>query len=92
MRLYAFDVMNNFYKSYKSISLGGVTNQNKLIERLHEKNIFVLAFDNDDSGKAATKSLLEKIQSKGQISVIFELIGFTPSVENILANGIQYAP
>ena len=67
-----FDSLSLEELGYKSISLGGVTNQNKLIERLHKKNIFVLAFDNDDSGKAATKSLLEKIQSKGQISVIFE--------------------
>ncbi len=67
-----FDSLSLEELGYKSISLGGVMNQNKLIEQLHKKNIFVLALDNDKSGKTATESLKEKFQSKSQLSMVFE--------------------
>ena len=67
-----FDSLSFEELGYKSISLGGVANQNKLVDLLSKKNIFVLAFDNDDSGKAATKSLIEKLQTKSQLSMVFE--------------------
>lgn len=67
-----FDSLSFEELGYKSISLGGVANQNKLIDLLDKKNMFVLAFDNDDSGKVATKSLIEKLQSKSQLTTVFE--------------------
>ena len=67
-----FDSLSLEELGYKSISLGGVVNQNKFINLLDKKNIFVLAFDNDEAGRSATESFSEKLQSKNQLSVVFE--------------------
>ena len=67
-----FDSLSLEELGYKSISLGGVVNQNKLIDLLNKKNVFVIAFDNDEAGRSATESLLEKLKSKNQLSIVFE--------------------
>ncbi len=67
-----FDSLSFEELGYKSISLGGVVNQNKLIDLLDKKNVFVIAFDNDEAGRSATESLLEKLKSKNQLSIVFE--------------------
>ena len=67
-----FDSLSFEELGYKSISLGGVVNQNKFINLLDKKNIFVLAFDNDEAGRSATESFSEKLQSKNQLSMVFE--------------------
>ena len=67
-----FDSLSFEELGYKSISLGGVVNQNKLIDLLDKKNVFVIAFDNDEAGRSATESFIEKLQSKNQLSMVFE--------------------
>ena len=67
-----FDSLSYEELGYKSISLGGVVNQNKLIDLLDKKNVFVIAFDNDEAGRSATESFTEKLQFKNQLSMVFE--------------------